>query len=351
MLTYDRCMNARRDSADFGANSPTTRDGFSPSDSEELRLGVLHALRDDGRESYSRIADRLGITRGQVTRIVQHAIDSGELRITVSISPDLLGHERFGYIQIAVDGPIGPIRSALAAMPETTFVAEISGTHAIDAEVRVGPDPHLRSTIDAIRLLPGVHRLRVHHYESIEINLYSPLRTGRTGFPIDEVDRAIVQHLQQDGRASFRELGAGAGISPSGARLRLERLTRHGAVKVVGIPVRGTRSETPSLGVGIQARGRLDDAIAHVRSLDPEFLAVTTGDFDFIATLSADTTEELLDLEDRLRSGREISAIETWANLRIVKEQYGEGDRISASPRRARVDGPAGNPHRPSAVR
>jgi len=302
-------------------------------DSAEIRPRILDALRSNGRESYSRIASRLGITRRQVTHVVQRAIEQGELRLTVSISPELLGLERFAYLQLQTDGSIHPIREALTAMPETTFVADISGAYAIDAEIRVGPDPHLRETVDTIRGLPGVREVRTHLYESIEINLYSPLRTGRTGFEIDDADRSIVQRLQQDGRASFRELGDAAGISPSGARLRLERLTRHGAVKVVGIPVRGTRSEIPSLGIGIHARGRLEDAIAHVRALGPEFLAVTVGDYDLIATLSADNPEELLDLVDRLRRDEEISSIETWANLRIAKEQYGEGDRIGAGAR------------------
>lgn len=313
-------------------------------DSEELRLRVLRALRHNGRESYSRIAAQLGTTRRQVTRFVAQAIERRELQITVSISPDLLGLERFAYLQLLVDGPIRPIREALVAMPETTFVADISGPYAIDAEIRVAADPHLRETVDAIRRLPGVRDVRMHLYESIDINLYSPLRTGRTEFAVDEIDRVIVQHLQQDGRATFRELGEAAGVSPSGARLRLERLTRHGAVKVVGIPVRGNRSEIPSLGVGVNAAGRLEDAVAHVRALEPEFLAITVGRYDLIATLSADSTEELLDLADRLRRHPEISGIDTWANLRIVKEQYGEGDRISASGNRPRVGDRAGSP-------
>ena len=311
---------------------------------EELRRGVLGELRINGRVSYSRIAAKLGTTRRQVTSIVQQAIERGELRLTVSISPDLLGLERFAYLQVRVDGPITPVREALTAMPETTFVADISGAFSIDAEVRVGPDPHLRETVDRVRRLPGVQEIRTHLYESIEINLYSPLRTGRTSFRVDDADRRIVQHLQRDGRASFRELGERAGVSPSGARLRLERLTQHGAVKVVGIPVRGSRAELPSLGVGIQVRGPLDDAIARVRELEPEFLAIAIGDYDLIATLSTDDSARLVELADRLRSLPEVSRIETWANLRIVKEQYGEGDRISASARRPRAGDRPGSP-------
>lgn len=314
-------------------------------ESAEIRPRILDALRSNGRESYSRIASRLGTTRRVVTHVVQRAIEQGELRLTVSISPDLLGLERFAYLQLRTDGSIRSIRAALIAMPETTFVADISGPHAIDAEIRVGRDPHLRDTVDAIRTIPGVREVRTHLYESIEVNLYSPLRTGRTGFDIDDADRRIVQRLQEDGRASFRELGDAAGISPSGARLRLERLMRHGAVKVVGIPVRGRRSELPSLGVGIRAHGRLEDAIAHLKTLEPEFLAVTIGDYDLIATLSADNPEELLDLVDRLRCHDEIASIETWANLRIAKEQYGEGDRIgSGIPSGVSADAPTGGP-------
>lgn len=315
-------------------------------DTADVRLGVLRELRDNGRASYARIAERLGVTRRQVTQTVQGALDRDELRLAVSISPDLMGLERFAYLQIAVDGPVAPVRDALVAMPETTFVAVISGGFALDAEIRVGADPHLRQTVDAVRSLPQVLNIRTHIYESIEVNLFSPLWARRTRFQVDDADRAIVRHLQVDGRASFRELGAAAGVSPSGARLRFERLVENGAIKVVGIPVRGTHLTGASLGVGIHVHGRIDDAVARVRALEPEFLAVTVGTFDMIATVSTDSTEELLEVVDRLRGFDEVSGLESWSNLRIVKEQYGEGDRLSASPRTGRAGDPAGNPQR-----
>ena len=318
------------------ANSRGGDDGAT--DHEELRARVLRELRADGRASFARIAERHGATRRQVTQIVQNALANGELRITVSISPDLLGHERFAYLQIDVDGPLAPAREALIAMPETTFVAEISGGYAIDAELRVGADPHLRETVDRIRQLPHVRELRLNLYESIEVNLFSPLRTGRAGLSLDAADRAIVRHLQRDGRATFRELGEAAGISPSGARLRLHRLTQHDAVKVVGIPVRGSGHESPTLGVGVQVHGSIALALERVRELDPEFVAISAGGYDLIVTLSADTNAELLDLADRLRSLPEVARIQSWANLRIHKEQYGEGDRISAEGQHPRRD-------------
>lgn len=308
---------------------PEPRDSKTVEHRDPIAPQVLKALRENGRASYTRIAESLGITRKRVTQIVQRAVEHEEIAFTVSVSPDLLALQRFGYVQLRLDGPAAPVRDALVAMPETTFVADISGDAPLDAEIRVRADPHLQQTLDRIRGLPGVREMQTHLYESIEINLYSPLRTDRAGFRLDAVDRAIVRHLQLDGRASFLDLAEAAGVSPSGARLHLRRLVQHNAVKVVGIPVRRNAPGVPTLGVGIQVRGELQAALERVRSLEPEFLAVTIGAHELIATFSADSVEQLLDLSDQLRASPEITAIRTWTNLRIVKEEYGRGDRLA----------------------
>lgn len=294
---------------------------------------MLRALQEDGRASYSRLATQLGLSRRHVTQIVQHAIDTNELRLTVSISPDLLALERFAYLQVAVEGAVDPVRRALVELPETTFVADVAGTFPIDVEVRVGADPHLSEVLGAITEIPGVRSLRTHLYESIEVNRYSPLRMGHTDFKVDAADRAIIGHLQRDGRASFRELGESAGLSAGGARLRFERLTTAGAVKVVAMPVRDHQRETPSIGMGIRTRASTAAAIELLRALEPEFLATTIGSYNFVATFSRESAQELIAVTDRLREDPMVTAIEAWANLRVLKEQYGEGDRLAVSDR------------------
>lgn len=284
---------------------------------------VLHELQKNGRESYTRIAERLGLTRRQVTQIVQDAIARGEVHITAAVNPDLLGVERLVYLQLSIEGPVAPVRDILVSMPETMFVSETSGSTPLDAELRVGPDPQLRETVDHIRSLPGVRDVRSHLYESIEVNLYSPIRTGRTDFVVDAADVAIVRTLMRDGRASFQELGLAAGISPSGARLRLQRLISHNAVKIVGLPLPGERSGPPSVGMGIRVRGPLEIPLEQIRALDPEFLSVTIGEFNMIVMFNATTTEDLLALMDAVRSIPEVTFSTSWTHHRIAKEQYG----------------------------
>lgn len=303
-----------------------------------VRARVLQEFQGDGRASYARVAARLGIPRSAVIRTVQMAIDHGELRLEVSLSPSLLGLKRSAYVQVGLDAAAAPARDALVQMPETTFVADVAGPYPLDVELRVDSDRHLRDTLERITLLPGVRDLRTHLYERIEVNQYSPLHTEHSTLRLDDVDRQLIRALQRHCRASFRELGEASGLSASGARLRYERLVKHGAVKVVGIPVRGDRSETPSVGVGIRTRGRVADLLPALRALKPEFLAVCLGGYDFIATLSGGSAAQLLDATDRLRSMDAISAVDVWANLRIVKEHYGSGGSSPWTPEGVRRD-------------
>ncbi|GAA1325919.1 Lrp/AsnC family transcriptional regulator [Leucobacter albus] len=297
--------------------------------SQAVRRAVLRALEEDGRASYSQIAADLGLTRRLVTHIVQQAVANNEVRLTVSISPDLLGLERFAYLQVAVEGAVDPVRRALVALPESTFVADVAGVFPIDVEVRVGADPHLSRVLGEIHEIPGVRSVRTHLYESIEVNRYSPLRTGHTDFEVDEADRAIIAKLQRDGRASYRELGEASGLSAGGARLRFERLRRARAVKVVAMPVRDHQRETPSIGMGIRTRAGDDHTLRLLTELEPEFVARTIGSFNFVATFSRESAAELIAVTDRLRAEPSITAVESWANLRVLKEQYGEGDMVS----------------------
>ncbi len=299
--------------------------------SEQSRRRVLQALRDDGRASFAQIAKSVGVLRHQVAAIVQSAVADDELHLTVSVSPDLLGLERFAYIQIAVVGPVQPVRDELISMTETTFVADIAGQYSIDAEVRVGPDPHLRQTLDTILQIPGVSDLRTTHYESIEVNRFSPFHIAKAPLTVDEVDRSLIMHLRKDARASYRELGEASGLSPSGARLRFIRLVRSGTIKVVGIPVRVGQPESLTLGLGIRAGVPVNELLPRLKALEPEFLAVAIGAYDFIATISADSTHDLLVTLERLRGTQGLAEVDCWANLKIAKEQYGGSDGLSSA--------------------
>ncbi|MGE0308733.1 MAG: AsnC family transcriptional regulator, partial [Acidimicrobiia bacterium] len=52
---------------------------------------------------------------------------------------------------------------------------------------------------------------------------------------IDEVDRAIIEQLQTDGRMPYTRLGAKVGMSEAAVRQRVQRLLELGAMQVVAV--------------------------------------------------------------------------------------------------------------------
>jgi len=62
---------------------------------------------------------------------------------------------------------------------------------------------------------------------------------------LDAVDKAIVGHLQSDGRIPFSNLGPAVGLSTAAVRQRVLHLIDHGAIRSSPSPTQ-QRSASPS---------------------------------------------------------------------------------------------------------
>src|SRR4029079_3150560 len=68
---------------------------------------------------------------------------------------------------------------------------------------------------------------------------------------LDDVSKAIISQLQQDGRRSYAAIGKVVGLSEAAVRQRVQRLTDSGVVQVVAVP------DPMGLGFARQAMGGL----------------------------------------------------------------------------------------------
>lgn len=308
---------------------------------DEQHRRILREMRENARVSYTSVAQRVGVTRQIVSAVVEEAVAQNRIRLTATINPVFLGIERHSYILLSIYGPSEPILHTLERMPETCFVSAIAGPYGVDAEVRVTSNEQYQDVLGRIRSIPGVSGITSNVYERILVNIDSPLPVaGAAPISIDEVDYAILRALEGDGRATFRDLGEASGVSPASARNRLQRLLRHQVVKTVGLPVRGKQLVLPPLGMGINVLGEITpELISAISAVDPEFLAVSSGSYDLIMTVSADSPDRLLAKLDQLRAIEQVSMVDTWSHLRIVKEPYGatellhQRQRLAAAPK------------------
>jgi Lrp/AsnC family transcriptional regulator for asnA, asnC and gidA len=144
---------------------------------------------------------------------------------------------------------------------------------------------------------------------------------------VDELDRKIIEALQENGRESFRRIAARLGVSEGTVRSRYARLTSEGVLQVVAV--------TNPLGlgfdqalVGLKTSGA-PDAVADEIARWPEadYVVVTAGQFDLIVEVVAADRRELLDLTNRMRALDGVVSTEIFFYLEMWKQLYDWGTR------------------------
>jgi len=153
--------------------------------------------------------------------------------------------------------------------------------------------------------------------------------TDRPVVQLDDVSKAIIEQLQQDGRRSYASIGKVVGLSEAAVRQRVQRLIEGGVMQIVAV------TDPIELGfgrqamVGIRVAGPVTpvaDAIAELDEVD--YVVVTAGSFDLLAEVVAESDEGLLEiLSDQIRTIPGVVTTETFVYLRLRKQTYSWGVR------------------------
>jgi DNA-binding Lrp family transcriptional regulator len=117
--------------------------------------------------------------------------------------------------------------------------------------------------------------------------------------PVDGVDRRILAELQADGRLSVNELAARVSVARATAYQRLQRLEDDGVIRRYSAIVDPAR-----VGLGIAAlilvnvdQGDWRDARRRLLELPGvQYLALTSGTFDFVVLVRVPDVETLRDV-------------------------------------------------------
>lgn len=104
---------------------------------------------------------------------------------------------------------------------------------------------------------------------------------------MDELDRLILETLQQDGRTPFTHIAREAGVSETTVRTRYGRLVAEGIVRVVGIADPAALGFRAPAVVGVSVEpGRSAAVAGAIRELkEVSYLVATLGSFDLIVEL------------------------------------------------------------------
>ena len=150
------------------------------------------------------------------------------------------------------------------------------------------------------------------------------------GQEISELDKRIIEHLQEDGRRPFTQIAADLGVSEAAVRARTNRLIERGILQVVGVtdPLKLGFQQWAMIGIKCEASRLIEVAEALAAFPETDYVVVTAGSYDILVEAVAEDNEALLQfLSERLRKIPGVRETETFVYLRLMKQSYQWGTR------------------------
>ena len=151
----------------------------------------------------------------------------------------------------------------------------------------------------------------------------------RGGAPLDDVSKAIIEQLQQDGRRSYAAIGKVVGLSEAAVRQRVQRLIESGVMQVVAVTDPLELGFARQAMVGIEVTGPLDkvaDSLAELEEVD--YVVVTAGSYDILVEVVCESDDHLLELiSGKIRKIPGVVRTETFMYLDLRKQTYSWGVR------------------------
>ena len=146
---------------------------------------------------------------------------------------------------------------------------------------------------------------------------------------LDDVSKAIIEQLQEDGRRSDAEIGKAVGLSEAAVRQRVQKLTEAGVMQVVAV------TDPMQLGfyrqamIGLRCSGdtrAIADKLAALEAVD--YVVLTAGSFDIMAEVVCESDEDLINLlNEQIRKLEGVVSTETFVYLKLHKQLYNWGTR------------------------
>ena len=314
---------------------------------DEVDEAIVELLESDGRLTHREIAVAVGLSRSAAAARVQRLLDSGQVVIRGAVHPAVHGRGALAHVSVVVHGPAMTVATALRARNDVPFLSLTSGPHALIAEVRAATARDVEQAVADVRALPGVSGVDTLTYVEVVRDVIGPV--GEVSTTVDDVDRALLEALQRDGRTSYVDLAATVGLSQAGARRRVVRLMTSNVVRIGAVVRHSGTDRQSAMGLGVRLAGARPEAISHIAAMPQViFAARTLGRFDLLATVRGFSPGQLVEVLDRVRGLPGVNAVESWTHLDVVKESYaatfGTNDRPT-NERAVRRYGVTGHAH------
>ena len=152
-------------------------------------------------------------------------------------------------------------------------------------------------------------------------------RERGSGVVLDDVSKAIIEQLQEDGRRAYAAIGKAVGLSEAAVRQRVQRLLDAGVMQIVAVTDPLELGFARQAMVGVRVSGPLEPVADKIAALsEVDYVVVTAGTYDLLVEVICESDQHLLELiSAKLRTIDGVVATETFMYLRLRKQTYSWG--------------------------
>ena len=134
---------------------------------------IIDELQIDGRRSYGRIGEAVGLSEGAVRQRVGRLLRSEAIRIVAVTDPETLGFRMRATVGLRIDGHPDAVAAALAPIAEVDYVVSTAGRFDLLIEVQCESQERFFELLnDTIKVIPGVRDTETFVYLKLHKQTY-----------------------------------------------------------------------------------------------------------------------------------------------------------------------------------
>jgi Lrp/AsnC family transcriptional regulator for asnA, asnC and gidA len=146
---------------------------------------------------------------------------------------------------------------------------------------------------------------------------------------VDDVGKAIIAQLQEDGRRAYATIGKAVGLSEAAVRQRVQKLADAGVMQIVAVTDPMQLGFDRQLMVGLIVEGDVEEVADKLATIpEVDYIVVTAGSFDILAEIVVTDDQHLMRvLNGQIRAIPGVKRTETFLYLKLMKQTYNWGAR------------------------
>lgn len=133
---------------------------------DDLDFDIVSCLQQDGRISFTVMADQLNVSVGTIRTRMNKLLEDGTINIIGRVDPDKVGFRSYAHIAVFVRPATlkEKIAQKIAKLPEVSFLAMTSGDYDLEVDVMCRDNDHLVNFINRISTYEGVYQTKTTIY-------------------------------------------------------------------------------------------------------------------------------------------------------------------------------------------